>query len=99
MKAKFYTGVGSRKTPPHILKVMRQLATKLNSDGWVLRSGGADGADTAFEQGSSVVSPPLSVIYRAMDATQAAMAIAAKAVPTSPGDCMAEMPFRCWEII
>jgi hypothetical protein len=80
MKAKFYTGVGSRKTPVAILKIMGQLATKLNSDGWVLRSGGADGADTAFEKGNSIVGI-ISVIYRARDATPAAMAIAAKFHP------------------
>ena len=46
---KFYTGVGSRKTPKRVLDLMRQLGLKLESDGYVLRSGGAFGADQAFE--------------------------------------------------
>ena len=49
---KYYTGIGSRSTPPHILNIMTQLATKLSTEGWTLRSGGTDGADTAFEQGA-----------------------------------------------
>lgn len=46
-----YTGVGSRKTPEHILELMKLFATKMESKGYILRSGGADGADTAFESG------------------------------------------------
>lgn len=46
-----YTGVGSRETPPEILAVMRQLAYDLATRGYILRSGGADGADTAFAEG------------------------------------------------
>ncbi len=48
---RFYTGVGSRETPPEVLQTMRELAHDLARCGWVLRSGGADGADSAFEQG------------------------------------------------
>ena len=48
---KFYTGVGSRKTPTHILKLMQQIASKLAHEGWTLRSGAAHGADQAFERG------------------------------------------------
>lgn len=49
---KFYAGVGSRETPVPVLDQMRHLATKLAQEGWVLRSGGAPGADTAFERGA-----------------------------------------------
>jgi len=49
---KFYTGVGSRNTPKSILAVMSNLAKKLANDGWILRSGGAKGADSAFELGA-----------------------------------------------
>lgn len=49
----YYTGVGSRSTPDDILGLMEQTARALSEDGWVLRSGGADGADTAFESGAS----------------------------------------------
>ena len=48
---KIYTGVGSRDTPPAILAFMRTIASQLAADGWTLRSGGADGADKAFEDG------------------------------------------------
>lgn len=47
----YYTGVGSRETPPEIMDLMRAVAKKFASRGWVLRSGGAEGADTAFENG------------------------------------------------
>lgn len=46
-----YAGIGSRETPEHILSIMRHIGAYLASEGWVLRSGGADGADTAFEVG------------------------------------------------
>lgn len=52
----YYTGVGSRDTPDYILQVMYRIAKHLaNSDtGWVLRSGGADGADDAFFGGCGI---------------------------------------------
>jgi hypothetical protein len=49
-----YAGVGSRETPDEILEVMRSVAAKLKADGWTVRSGGAPGADTAFEGGATV---------------------------------------------
>lgn len=52
---KYWTGVGSRSTPEHILKIMRAVAHKLAVKGYTLRSGGADGADIAFEYGSDDV--------------------------------------------
>jgi hypothetical protein len=48
---KSYAGIGSRKTPAEHLNLMRILGTTLASEGWVLRSGAAGGADAAFEQG------------------------------------------------
>ena len=48
---KFYAGIGSRETPSEICGIMKALATKLEKDGWTLRSGGADGADYAFSKG------------------------------------------------
>lgn len=47
----FYTGIGSRETPRKILNIMYQLASALSEKGYTLRSGGAHGADTAFEEG------------------------------------------------
>lgn len=49
---KEYTGIGSRETPPKVIRLMRMLGTVFANQGLVLRSGGADGADHAFEQGS-----------------------------------------------
>jgi len=46
-----YAGIGSRETTPRILAQMEQLAERLANAGWTLRSGGADGADMAFENG------------------------------------------------
>lgn len=48
---KWYTGVGSRETPANILKLMESVGFALASQGWTLRSGGAIGADQAFERG------------------------------------------------
>lgn len=47
----FYTGIGSRETPKEILQVMKAIAYVLYFQGWTLRSGGAPGADFAFEDG------------------------------------------------
>lgn len=58
---KYYSGVGSRETPPHILKAMRMIAKFLEMEGYILRSGGADGADLAFESG--VKNPENKHIY------------------------------------
>jgi len=46
---KFYTGIGSRETPPNILEVMRLVGVILDKKGFILRSGGAVGADSSFE--------------------------------------------------
>lgn len=61
---RYYAGIGSRETPTEILHLMNRIAWKLNSNDlcgingeligpYILRSGGAIGADTAFEDGSS----------------------------------------------
>jgi hypothetical protein len=49
----YYTGIGSRSTPEDILKDMTNIATNLELSGFKLRSGGANGADSAFEAGVS----------------------------------------------
>lgn len=46
-----YTGIGARRTPEPTLELMRQLGQELSGRGWLLRSGGSPGADSAFEQG------------------------------------------------
>lgn len=50
---KYYTGIGSRQTPDYMCRFMTKLARFLDKSGYILRSGGADGADTAFEDGAT----------------------------------------------
>lgn len=50
---KSYAGIGSRDTPDDILELMYEISKYLDKHGWTLNSGGARGADTAFEAGSS----------------------------------------------
>jgi len=46
-----YTGIGSRETPAPICDTMERIGYSLGSRGILLRSGGAHGADLAFETG------------------------------------------------
>lgn len=48
---KFYTGIGSRDCPSNKEQEIGYIASVLEKQGWTLRSGGADGADTYFENG------------------------------------------------
>lgn len=52
---KYYTGIGSRETPPEILQAMETVANWCGLEGVILRSGAADGADSAFERGCDAV--------------------------------------------
>jgi hypothetical protein len=76
---KFYAGIGSRQTPPPILEYMREVARALEALGYVLRSGGATGADQAFEAGVS--DPRHREILRPIDATAEAMEAASEVHP------------------
>ena len=49
---KTYAGIGSRETPADIKWLMTQVAKGLSAN-YTLRSGGADGADAAFEIGAN----------------------------------------------
>lgn len=46
-----YTGIGSRSTPEEYLAFFQEIGSYLSQCGLTLRSGGADGADSAFESG------------------------------------------------
>lgn len=48
---KFYSGIGSRETPLPVLNDMKEIANILQAT-HILRSGGAGGADSAFESGA-----------------------------------------------
>lgn len=47
---KYYTGVGARATPIGVLERMSSIAVYLDGFGFKVRSGGANGADSAFEE-------------------------------------------------
>ena len=51
---KIYTGIGSRDVTEEEFRQMLHLSTTLGNSRYTLRSGGAGGADTAFELGCAV---------------------------------------------
>jgi len=59
----YYTGIGSRKTPDNILKIMTKIAENLAKKNYCLRSGGALRADSAFETGNDIVSGSKEIYY------------------------------------
>ena len=77
--AKVYAGIGSRSTPETVLQKFISIASLLEIRGFHLRSGGALGADQAFEKG--VAQPHMKEVLRPRDATEAAMEIAARIHP------------------
>ena len=56
-----YAGVGSRATPPEVLAGMSDVAQALGDAGFALSTGGADGADRAFEAGALRTDAPVTV--------------------------------------
>jgi len=83
--ALFYAGVGSRSTPPDILQLMTLVAEKMSGMGYILRSGGARGADSAFERGADYAyihgSNAGKEIFRAADATRGSIEFASRFHP------------------
>jgi hypothetical protein len=75
-----YAGVGSRETPGGIATDMSAIARKLAGLGYTLRSGGAEGADVAFEAGADA-NAGMKEIYRPGDATDLTRAIALEIHP------------------
>jgi hypothetical protein len=63
-----YAGIGARKTPNEVTAIMRSVGMLLAMRGYVLRSGGAIGADSAFEAGARSVNPRLMLRYIALNA-------------------------------
>lgn len=47
---KFYAGIGSRETPEEIEPLIEEIVGILNRYEYILRSGGANGADSIFEK-------------------------------------------------
>jgi hypothetical protein len=75
----YYAGIGSRKTPKDILEFMSTLASCLAGQ-LILRSGGAAGADSAFEQGARRHNGECH-IWRPQHATPEAIQMASKHHP------------------
>lgn len=73
----FYAGIGSRTTPDDIIQIMTKVAKRLATMNYTLRSGGAAGADTAFENGAG----RLKQIFRPRDATAEAIRLASEFHP------------------
>jgi len=79
----YYAGIGSRKTPEETLEFMTRFARILARKGYILRSGGAEGADTAFANGAKK-----KEIFRPKDATPEAIELAMSVHP-APQHCNA----------
>lgn len=47
----YYAGIGSKKTPSEVIEAFEYIGEELANRGYILRSGGANGADSAFERG------------------------------------------------
>lgn len=60
--SKYYAGIGSRNTPNDVMDYMKIIGKLLAERGYILRSGGALGADSAFEEGCNM-SNGLKEIY------------------------------------
>lgn len=60
---KYYTGVGSRNLTPSQLSLLEEIGKVMASKGFTLRSGGADGADIAFQKGACSVNPTKTEIW------------------------------------
>lgn len=76
---RFYSGVGSRSSPADALLQCTKIAEVLEGLGFTLRSGGAEGADKAFEAG--VKNPAKKVIFRPKHCNKAAEELASKIHP------------------
>lgn len=78
-RMKFYAGIGSRSTPPEECAKLTRIASILEKRGYILRSGGAEGADKAFEKG--VFSSAMKEIIRPNHSTPEAELIASQIHP------------------
>lgn len=67
---KFYAGIGSRRAPATILKLMRDIGYKLFSKTYVLRTGDAAGSDAAF---AARVGDPWKKVYKSSHVGQRAL--------------------------
>jgi hypothetical protein len=61
----YYAGIGNRQISIEVYNLIKRYAEYFNKQGYILRSGGAMGADTAFEEGSD----DKNIIYTANHAS------------------------------
>lgn len=73
-------GIGSRETPPDVLQTLTYAGAALASQGHRGSSGGAKGADAAFEAGFRSA-PHLLTSWRAQQSTPAALELASRYHP------------------
>ena len=73
---KYFAGIGSRKTPIDVLRHVEQISKAFTELGYILRSGGAKGADSHFEKTALN-----KEIYYANDATKEAIELASQYHP------------------
>jgi predicted Rossmann fold nucleotide-binding protein DprA/Smf involved in DNA uptake len=64
MEEIYFGGIGSRETPENVLKIMTQLGYSLAKKDFILRSGGANGADLAFENGCDKANGKKEIIIK-----------------------------------
>lgn len=58
---RYYAGIGSRTAPLSVQNELTRIASSLEARGLILRSGGAEGADLAFERG--IKNPDMKEIW------------------------------------
>jgi hypothetical protein len=90
-----YAGIGSRRTPRDVLELMRTIGAAMARRGWVLRSGGARGADQAFAAGARAAGGPIE-LYLPWSAF-AGQADARLARPTAAAHRIAARHHPVWE--
>ena len=61
---KFYAGIGARDAPKHIKEIALKLGYYLALEGYILRSGGAEGMDDYFEAGADLAMMQLSTVQK-----------------------------------
>lgn len=76
LNRQYYAGIGSRTTPEDIIELMQHYAQRLSDKNYILRSGGAVGADKAFETGAFN-----KIIYKPVDATEKSINLASTIHP------------------
>jgi hypothetical protein len=72
-----YAGIGSRQTPPEMCALITGYARRLAAAAYLLRSGGARGADQAFESGAGACRQ----VFEPRHATPEAMELASRFHP------------------